>query len=123
MTANRCQPASRTQASHSRLVEIADVLDALCRGRTELDPASIVDERPLRAELFELVDNPTQAQWDLIKGREIAPRVMAGLSTPSPLGLTLADAVYGFGLPDQSCPDQSTLLDVLRWTASSLQRA
>ena len=92
------------------LLEIAEVIDAVCAAR-EADPDT---ERSLRVALFALLDRPTQARWEKSRDIEVMPHYLEGLSTPSPLGLTLADVVYTAGLTDRVCPSRAGLLGALR---------
>ncbi len=110
-------PTHRTAPplDHATLAEIAEVLDLVAACRAGLDDAS--DETAVRAALFELLDQPTQETWEKVRETEIVPGYVPGLTTPSPLGLTLADVVYLHGIPDMECPPRSTLLRELRRVA------
>ena len=103
-------------ADHETLLEIADVLDVVCAVRTQLDPEA-GNEDALRVALFVLLDRPTQETWEKVREVEVVPSYLPGLTTPSPLGLTLGDIVYAFGLPDLICPSRRALMRALRWIA------
>ncbi|WP_425955794.1 hypothetical protein [Xylanimonas sp. McL0601] len=103
-------------ADRETLLEIADVLDVLCDARVTLDPEA-EHETALRVALFALLDKPTQETWEKVREVEVIPSYVPGLATPSPLGLTLGDIVYAFGLPDLICPSRRALLRALRWVA------
>ncbi|GAB2462688.1 hypothetical protein [Xylanimonas ulmi] len=112
-------------ADRSTLLEIAEVLDAVCAARATLDPEA-GDDCGLRCALFELLDQPTQELWEQVREMEVArgllPGTMAylpGMAAPSPLGLTLGDIVYAFGLPDLVCPSRGALLRALRWAVAA----
>ncbi|QAY69358.1 hypothetical protein [Xylanimonas protaetiae] len=101
-------------ADHATLLEIADVLDEVAACRAELYTDAAVDEGALRVALFTLLDKPTQETWEKVREVEVVPAYLPGLTTPSPLGLTLADIVYACGLPDVVCPSRAALLRALR---------
>ena len=103
-------------ADHATLLEIADVLDVVCAARALLDPEA-KDDGALRVALFALLDRPTQETWEKVREVEVIPSFLPGLTTPSPLGLTLGDIVYAFGLPDLICPSRNALLRALTWVA------
>ena len=113
---NRVRRPAVAAADHQTLLEIADVLDTLCTVRAELDPRT-TDHTPVRVALFELLDRPTQAAWERTRGLDVVPSFLDGLATPSPLGMTLGDIVYSFGLTDVVCPSRKSLLRALRWVA------
>ncbi|ACZ32199.1 hypothetical protein Xcel_3199 [Xylanimonas cellulosilytica DSM 15894] len=127
-------------ADYAALLEIAEVLDLVATCRAELyataaasaaDDADVdadgaaaaaaanaaADEGALRIALFALLDEPTQATWEKVREVEVLPAFLPGLSTPSPLGLTLGDIVYAAGLPDLACPSRAGLLRALRRVA------
>ena len=113
---HRSRRGGTLSADHAVLLEIAEVLDVVCAARRDLDP-SLGDENEsaLRIALFALLDQPSQARWEKVREVEVVPAFLTGLPTPSPLGLTLGDAVYAFGLPDLVCPSRTSLLRALRW--------
>ncbi len=92
------------------LLEIADTIDEVCAAMG----ADAEADRALRVALFALLDRPTQATWEKVREVEVAPHYLTGLRTPSPIGLTLADAVYLCGLSDLVCPSRKGLLEALR---------
>jgi|GEM_PF-1668558 len=96
--------------SPGRLLEIAEVIDAVCATR-KADPGT---ETAVRVALFAILDQPTQVTWEKVRDIEVMPHYLTGLTTPSPLGLTLADVVYMAGLSDLVCPSRTGLLTALR---------
>jgi len=68
-----------------------------------------------RRDLFSLIDEPEQGIWERVREYEVAPAFMMGCETPSPLGRTLGDIVYSFGITDVTCPPRQTLIEALRW--------
>lgn len=114
----RSRPRAARPAGHTTLLEIAEVLDLLvaCRAGHYADAAT--DETALRVALFALLDQPTQEVWERVREVELVPSYLPGLSTPSPLGLTLGDVVYAYGIPDVQCPPRASLLRALRRVAT-----
>ncbi|QAY63846.1 hypothetical protein ET495_12050 [Xylanimonas allomyrinae] len=107
------------------LLEIAETLDAVCVARSAVG-ADGDGESALRAALFALLDNPTQDLWEQVREVEVTPTLrsgpatyLPGLADPSPLGMTLGDIVYAFGLPDRTCPSRDSLLRALRWAVGA----
>jgi hypothetical protein len=104
-------------ADHETLLHIADIIDMVIKRRAALYEvmgcANPDADDKLRRALFVLLDNPTQALWEQVREVEVVPSFVPGLSTPSPLGLTLADIVYACGLPDVRCPSRADLLRAL----------
>ena len=104
--------------SPEKLREIADVIDAVCATRhadPDACPGAGPDcDRQQRATLFALLDRPSQATWEKARDLEVVPHYLTGLTTPSPMGLTLADIVYLAGLSDLVCPSRAGLLAALR---------
>jgi hypothetical protein len=103
------------QADRAALLEIAEVLDLVTACRARLYTDAHTDDAALRIALFQLLDEPTQEVWEKVREVELIPAYLPGLSTPSPLGLTVADVVYARGLPDVVCPSRGALLRALRW--------
>jgi hypothetical protein len=101
-------------AESRSLLEIADLLDLVCKTRREAGQA-VSDEIELRAALFELLDGPTQQVWEQVRELALYPSNFPGLDTPSPLGFTVGDLAYDYGLGDVICPNRDQLLDMLRW--------
>ncbi|MDR2723529.1 MAG: hypothetical protein LBB54_07395 [Cellulomonadaceae bacterium] len=112
---------STSDVSNDVLLEIADVIDVLCVARAAVTPAAEASEAQLRRELFTLLDKPTQATWERVREMEIAPQLLPGMTVPSPLGITLGDAVYAFGLPDVACPSRASIMAALRWVVRELK--
>ena len=111
-------------SDHASLLEIAAVLDAIIATRNALyAPFTPPDDTELRRALFALLDQPSQARWVETCNTEVVPRYIMGLDRPSPLGITLADVVYAFGLPDITCPSQTGLLEALSWACREYGRA
>jgi hypothetical protein len=105
-------------AGHATLLEIAEVLDLVATCRAGYYDDAAADERALRVALFALLDQPTQETWEKVREVEIVPSYLPGLATPSPLGLTLGDVVYAYGMPDVQCPSRASLLRALRRVAT-----
>jgi hypothetical protein len=110
--ASRSHPRPVQEPDRATLLEIADVIDLVCACRDDGEPHA---EATLRRALFELLDAPSQATWERVRELEVVPTFLPGLATPSPLGLTVGDVVYAFGLPDVVCPSRAALLRALRW--------
>ena len=109
-------PAIQGRASGAELFDIADLVDDVCAKRAELNPAADIDEPELRCILFDLLDSPAPCAWLKHREFEVFPRFLDGLSEPSPIGLTLADLIYDYGLSDETCPSREDLMHALRWS-------
>ncbi|MDR0482330.1 MAG: hypothetical protein LBH13_04110 [Cellulomonadaceae bacterium] len=123
MTAQESRTPSGPADDQAILLDIATVIDRLCEAREMVDPFTVATESLLRRELFALLDNPTQITWERVREVEIAPHFVTGLTTPSPLGVTVGDAAYAFGVSDVTCPDRRTLMGALNWLVGELQAA
>ena len=97
------------------LMEIAILLDEIAEARREADLTADVDEVDIRRELFTLLDNPCQEIWERVREIELYPGHFPGLDTPSPLGITVGDLAYNYGLDDSKCPKLTEIIDLLRW--------
>ena len=97
------------------LLEIADLLDLICAIRRSSQITCETNECNIRRELFALIDGPCQDVWERVREIELYPSNFPGLDTPSPLGITVGDLAYGFGLGDVDCPTREQLVDALRW--------
>jgi len=107
--------STRVSEESRALLEIADLLDRICQTREEADLATLADEPQIRRELFELIDGPCQEVWERVREIALYPSNFPGLETPSPLGITVGDLAYAFGLGDLDCPSREQLLEILRW--------
>jgi len=96
------------------MLEIAELLDMVAGARRLADITAELDELDIRRELFNLLDEPTQEVWERVREIELYPAVFPGLSTPSPLGITLGDLAYNAGLGDVDCPSKSQIMEALR---------
>lgn len=102
----------------SQLLEIAELIDQVCARRASLNQFADIDEPELRCTLFALLDAPTQEAWEKSRDFQVFPHFFSGLSEPSPLGISIGDLVYDFGLPDRECPPREQLMQALRWALS-----
>jgi len=105
-------------ADGAQLLEIAALIDDICERRASLNPFADIDEPELRCRLFELLDAPTQEAWEKNRDFQVFPHFFTGLSEPSPLGFSIGDLVYDFGLSDRVCPPREQLMQALRWALS-----
>jgi len=96
------------------LLEIADLLDLVCKARRDED-ITAGDESELRRELFQLLDSPDQDIWERVREISLYPSSFPGLDTPSPIGITVGDLAYSYGLGDVFCPSRAQLFEMLRW--------
>ena len=99
----------------SSLLEMASLLDQISEARREADLTADVDETDIRRELFALLDNPCQEVWERVREIALYPAHFPGLDTPSPLGITVGDLAYSYGLDDSVCPELPEIMDILRW--------
>lgn len=106
---------TRVRDESRALLEIADLLDLICRTREEADLSTLADEPQVRRELFALIDTPGQEIWERVRELALYPSNFPGLETPSPLGITVGDLAYAFGLGDLECPTRDQLIEILRW--------
>jgi len=125
--AHHSEPRTKISAESRALLEIADLLDLICQTRhssnrfdnpygSDEDVASNqCSDAELRRELFTLLDRPEQDIWERVREIALYPSSFPGLDTPSPLGITIGDLAYGFGLGDVDCPSHDQLMEVLRW--------
>jgi len=105
-------------ADGSQLLEIAELIDQICARRASLNEFADIDEPELRCRLFELLDAPSEETWEKNRDFEVFPHFFTGLSDPSPLGVSIGDLVYEFGLSDRVCPPREQFMQALRWALS-----
>jgi len=119
----------RAASDLAELLEIADVIDAVCESLALYVPGRTVDDAALRKALFALLDHPSQELWEHLRGEWVAPNFLqrpasdetqqgAGDDTAtfaSEPAVSFADACYAYGLPDQVCPSKRALRAILRW--------
>jgi hypothetical protein len=98
-----------------QLLAVAELIDQVCARRAELNPLADIDEPELRCVLFELLDAPSARAWDHHRGFELFPHFFTGLSEPSPMGVSIGELVYEYGLPDYDCPSREQLIAALQW--------
>lgn len=117
------------------LLEIADVIDAVCDSLALHVPGRSIDDAPLRQALFALLDQPSQELWERMRDEWVVPNFLRGSSAtegssypraaeseafPNDPAVSFADACYAYGLPDQVCPSKRALRAILRWAISQV---
>ena len=111
-------PIRQPKADGETLLEIAEIIDQVCARRAELNPDADIDESELRCVLFDLLDAPTQLHWLRYRCFEIYQQFFPGLADPAPMGITIGELVYAYGLPDYACPSRDNLIQALTWSTT-----